>query len=223
VSAFLCNVFRQAIVALCDKLVAAKKLSKDMSRKAVHIAAGCLLLFWPLFSTEHWTWRLNILVPALYIPILLMKGLGGAAADDPDVRAMTRSGDPKELLRGPLYFATVAVAIGLFLFRQDAGYLVMAPLTFGDGIAPLVGAAFPRCGRYRTFGRPKTAAGSAAVFVFGMLGSAAFQAAGWLSAALDWPVVTAAMLLATVVEALSPSDLDNIFIPTAVLFVLWVA
>lgn len=37
----------------------------DMSRKFVHICAGCWLLFWPLFDVTHWSWRLNILVPSV--------------------------------------------------------------------------------------------------------------------------------------------------------------
>lgn len=35
------------------------------SRKFVHMGAACWILFWPLFDVVHWSWRLNILVPAV--------------------------------------------------------------------------------------------------------------------------------------------------------------
>ncbi len=37
----------------------------DISRKFIHICAGCWILFWPLFDVTHWSWRLNILVPSV--------------------------------------------------------------------------------------------------------------------------------------------------------------
>lgn len=40
-------------------------LNADISRKFIHICAGCWILFWPLFDVTHWSWRLNILVPSV--------------------------------------------------------------------------------------------------------------------------------------------------------------
>ena len=37
----------------------------DISRKFIHVMAGCWILFWPLFDVTHWSWRLNILVPSV--------------------------------------------------------------------------------------------------------------------------------------------------------------
>ena len=37
----------------------------DVSRKFIHICAGCWILFWPLFDVTHWSWRLNVLVPSV--------------------------------------------------------------------------------------------------------------------------------------------------------------
>ena len=40
-------------------------LNADISRKFIHICAGCWIIFWPLFDVTHWSWRLNILVPSV--------------------------------------------------------------------------------------------------------------------------------------------------------------
>ncbi len=37
----------------------------DVSRKFIHVCAGCWILFWPLFDVTHWSWRLNVLVPSV--------------------------------------------------------------------------------------------------------------------------------------------------------------
>lgn len=39
----------------------------EVARKIIHIAAASWLLFWPLFDTSHWSWRLNVAIPVVYI------------------------------------------------------------------------------------------------------------------------------------------------------------
>ena len=71
---------------------------------------------------------------------------------DPDVQSMTRTGDPRELLNGPLVFTVVMCIVGGVrrLFRTHCACIVMSCLGWGDGIAPLVGYYFPY-GQYLTW------------------------------------------------------------------------
>lgn len=161
-------VYVKAVVGSCDLAVARGWLSSPVSRKIVHVAAGSWLIFWPLFVVDdqdpYGSWRLNILVPAVYSVQLLAKGALLRDPNDPDVQTMTRTGNPSELLGGPLLFTLAMNAVGLYLFRTEAGVLVMACLGFGDGIAPLAGRYLQGFGAYPTYpfgkGDTKTLAGS---------------------------------------------------------------
>jgi len=125
---------------------------------------------------DDWSWRLNITVPVIYSITLLYKGLflsrststsASAAATssitttttttkppivDPDVQSMTRTGDPRELLNGPLVFTIVMCVVGGVrrLFRTHGACIVMSCLGWGDGVAPLVGYYYPY-GQYLTW------------------------------------------------------------------------
>ena len=59
-------VYVKTVIGICDVLVRRSVLKPADSRKIVHVAAGSWLLFWNLFDDSHWTWTLNILVPAAY-------------------------------------------------------------------------------------------------------------------------------------------------------------
>ena len=45
----------------------------ELSRKFVHLSACSIVLFWPLFDSSHWGWRLNVTVPAVMSLRLLYK------------------------------------------------------------------------------------------------------------------------------------------------------
>ena len=206
-------VYVKTVIALCDALVRQKRLLPADSRKVVHVAAGSWLLFWPLFDDAHWTWRLNIAVPAAFTCTMLLKGALLRDKNDPDVRTMSRTGEPYELLLGPLFFTLAMDVVGLCFFRTQVGALMMAALGVGDGVAPVAGARGSL--RYQLLGRGKTVEGSAACFAGTVLGSALFLHL------LGLPPVSLATNLAlaavgTIVEAVSPPDVDNLLIPLAV-------
>lgn len=166
-------VYVKTVVGVCDYGVSHRLLASRISRKIVHVAAGSWLIAWPLFSTDHGTWRLNIFVPALYAVQLLIKGWIVQDANDPYVRSMTRTGNPKELLNGPPVFTLVMCVVGLHAFQPNVSFVIMACLGFGDGIAPLAGYYFP-LGRYPTWpfqeGDYKTLSGSLAFCVAAVMG-----------------------------------------------------
>lgn len=42
------------------------RLGKVMeARRFIHVCDSSLLIFWPLFDANHWSWRLNVLVPVV--------------------------------------------------------------------------------------------------------------------------------------------------------------
>ena len=170
-------VYVKVLIGCCDIAVTRRWLPSDISRKIIHVGAGCWCLFWPYFSQDHWTWQLNVGVPAVYTVQLAVKGLLLNDPSDPDVLTMSRSGRPIELCQGPLLFTLVMVYCGLYQFRTDLGVFVMGALGFGDGIAPLFGKRYP-WGHYPTYGKGerKTLSGSLAMFTATVIGITILQA-----------------------------------------------
>jgi phytol kinase len=167
-------VYVKAVVGTCDYLVSRKLLAPKISRKCIHMAAGSWILFWPCFDTSHWTWMLNVLVPAVYTVQLFVKGAILKDPNDQDVLTMTRTGSPEELLNGPIIFTIIMTIVGLKLYRTQLGVVLMACLGYGDGIAPLVGYYFPCGTHYPTFPYgptdKKTLTGSLGFYVASLVG-----------------------------------------------------
>jgi len=212
-----------SIIKFMDFLVT-KGFPQDISRKIIHVAAGSWVIFWPLFYAGHWSYVLNIAVAVLWTLLFIVKGLT-ANPEDYAVKTMTRSGNPKELLRGPLFFTIVMEILGIFFFMQYPAVVTMGILGWGDGLAPVIGKHFGKR-KYKLLGREKTIEGSIGMFLFGLIGSLILvlivQPVGMPrtleSLILSIPI---ACIVATIVEALSPADVDNILIPLATMFTLY--
>ncbi|UCE14698.1 MAG: hypothetical protein JSV04_05830, partial [Candidatus Heimdallarchaeota archaeon] len=171
--AIVAMVYIQGIIKIMEKLVDSGKLSSDLSRKVIHIAAGSFIWVWLFIDpSDNWSYLFNIIVPFLFFLTFLMKGMKGSP-DDPDVKTMTRTGDPRELMRGPLYFTIVMIIAGTILFGSYAGMFMMALVGWGDGLAPYVGQRWGRR-KYKTLGREKTIEGSISVFLFSVAGCLVF-------------------------------------------------
>ncbi len=223
IAAFIVFVYIMLVIKFMDIMVS-KGLSQDISRKVIHIAAGSWIVFWPLFYPNHWSYVFNIIVAVLWTLMFLQKGLT-ASPDDPAVKTMTRTGDPKELLRGPLFFTLVMEFIGIFYFMDLKGILVMAALGWGDGLAPVFGKYYGK-NKYSIFGNEKSVQGSLAMFIFSwfamifltlliMPSCVLSNFTGFLTKTLILAII------ATIVEALSPRDVDNLLIPAVLLIVLY--
>ncbi|MHA1169164.1 MAG: diacylglycerol/polyprenol kinase family protein [Candidatus Hodarchaeales archaeon] len=230
-------IYIQGIIILMGKLVDSGKLSSDLSRKVIHIAAGSILWTWLFIdTTDGWSWLFNIAVPFLFFLTFLVKGFK-ADAEDKDVKTMTRTGDPKELLRGPLYFTIVMIIAGTIFYGTYAGMLMLAIVGWGDGIAPYIGKRFGKH-TYKTLGREKTIEGSIGVFMFSVIGALVFfvllgilGGTGTANPLLADPGIEMMMIMmiivilaivVTVVEALSPADIDNLLIPAFTLITLYI-
>jgi phytol kinase len=212
-------VYVKLVIVICDYGVSQGILAPDVSRKLVHLAAASLMIWWPLFDDSDASWKLNIFVPAVFSIQLFVKGAILQNPNDPDVRIMSRTGKPVELLYGPLIF-TIAMNInGLFLFNKPESVYCMAALGFGDGVAPLIGKRYPIF-KYKCPGGIKSIGGSMAVFVASIVGFFLLQSILGFPETTEWAKIFAMALTATIAEALAPVDFDNVTIPLAVYFVV---
>lgn len=199
-------------------------LEPRLSRKIIHIGTGPLFVAcWPLFSSEPAARWFAAAVPLVISLQFVAVGMGWMR-DDAAVQAMTRTGDRREILRGPLYYGIAFVLVTLGWWRHSpVGILALMALCGGDGLADIVGRRF---GRVKLPGfREKSWAGSAAMFVgsfvFGAAFVAWFNSFGAFTPALSVASLLSgsfgAALIVTLIEAVSPRDVDNLLIVAVIL------
>jgi len=134
---------------------------------------------------------------------------------------MTRTGDPAELLRGPLYYVIVLLSVTAFYWRDSPVGIVIASLMCGgDGLADIFGRRFGASNPL-PWNPEKSWAGSAAMFAGGVGTSLAlvkyFSALGYINA--DFAVVALAVItiasVATLIESLPINQVldDNLSVP----------
>ncbi|KAL7571350.1 hypothetical protein ACA910_007664 [Epithemia clementina (nom. ined.)] len=117
-------------------------LSSKDARKLIHtLSAPLFVLFWPIFSPAQGSQVFCALVPLLNIVRLYLASTG--QGENNLALAVSRSGDLKEALGGPMiYIVIVFVAILAFWRTSAAGIVAVLALAVGDGLADLVGRRF---------------------------------------------------------------------------------
>lgn len=154
-----------------------------------------------------------MLVPTVMSLKLVYKGLILADPMDVDVRIMSRSSSPSELLYGPLQFSLFMIWLGMTKFMTREGAVLMAAVGIGDGIAPIIGSYYGNISYRFPFSSPKSIEGSFfGVFLGTMAGSHLFLYC------LGLPMLTIrtyamCAAIATVAEATAPESLDNVLVP----------
>ena len=140
--------------------------------------------------------------------------------DDADGIASTlsRTGDPREVLGGPLLYTWVLLAASLFFFRSAPAAVGVAQMAVGDGLADIVGRRFGA--KKWFFNADKSYAGSLA-FVGGA-GLASFGLLKWfgLAPGFDASLIGGVLALScacALVEVLPPLGFidDNLSVPAA--------
>jgi dolichol kinase len=201
------------------------RLSSDVTRKIVHIfAAPVFLVTWYLYSGGMFSRYLAMIVPILFV--LLFVGIGtGRVKNDAFVASMSRSGDPGELLKGTLYYAIMIVIVTVLWFYIPANpmaFVVLGCLAGGDGLADVIGRKYGGDRKFGVGGAEKTVAGSIGMFIGSFLFSFILIAIFSLElvvfdlVVLFLPILVIS-LVATIVEAISPPNLDNWTVPIAVI------
>ena len=195
-------------------------IESRLSRKIIHITTGplfvlCWLLFRDTPDARWWAAAIPFLITLQFALIGL-----GLIQDEASVKSMSRSGDRREILRGPLIYGVAFVALTLIFWKNSPiGMIALMLMCGGDGIADLVGRRVPS--PKLPWSREKTVAGTLSVLIGGFLLSAfilwIYVAArvfpgplsGYL-APLAWLSLTAAA-----VESLPYRDVDNLTVPLA--------
>ncbi|RLN24335.1 hypothetical protein C2845_PM07G27480 [Panicum miliaceum] len=108
-----------ALLKFFEELAKRGVFDQKLSRKLVHISVGLVfLLFWPLFSSGTYAPFLAALAPGVNIIRMLLLGLG-LVKNEAMVKSISRSGDHRELLKGPLYYATTITFATSVLWRSS--------------------------------------------------------------------------------------------------------
>lgn len=205
---------------LIDYLAAKGYFTSSFSRKIIHIGTGPIfVLCWILFPDEQISRYLAALIPLLITMQFLLVGLG-VLNDEEAVRAMSRSGDRKEILKGPLIYGIVFVIMTILFWRDSAiGIITLMILCGGDGLADIVGTKF---GKDKIpWANKKSWQGSIAMFLGALtliyLVLWAFQGMGYsyLNTKFTLLPISGIVLIATIVETIPYGDWDNIFVPLA--------
>ncbi len=142
----------------------------------------------------------------------------GIIKDQASVDAMSRNGDPREILKGPLFYGLVFIAVTI-LFWEDSliGIISLMILCGGDGFADIIGRRIKS--KKLKWAKSKTIAGTLAMFLGGFISSwvisAIFYSTGnynytFVKLTLNILVISA---LAALVESLPIKDYDNLTVP----------
>ena len=200
---------------LMDFLAHRGVVESRLSRKFIHIGTGPIfVLCWLMYPDVPISRWLAALVPLVITTQFVLVGTG-LIRDEAAVKAMSRTGDRREILRGPLFYGIVFVAITLIYWKDSlAGIPALMMMCGGDGIADIVGRRLPS--PKIPWSREKTLAGSLSVLAGGWLLTVFVLAVYVWMGALSGPIarfflpVTWIALGATLVESLPFRDVDNL-------------
>jgi phytol kinase len=213
-------VIAVAFLRLMDYIAQRGWIDSRTSRKLIHIGTGPIFVVCWLMYPDVWISRwLAALVPLLITVQFALVGFG-VIKDEAAVKAMSRTSDRREILRGPLFYGIMFVFITLFYWKDSLiGIPALMMLCGGDGIADIVGrrVSSPKL----PWSPNKSMAGSLSVFAGGWLMTIfVFSVYVWFGA-FSGPVshfllpVTWIALGAAAVESLSFKDIDNLTVPLA--------
>jgi phytol kinase len=220
IATVLTFVIAVLFLRLMDFLAHRGVIESRLSRKLIHIGTGPIfVLCWLMYPDVPISRWLAALVPLVITTQFVLVGTG-ILKDEAAVKAMSRTGDRREILRGPLFYGLVFVAVTLIYWKDSLiGIPALMMMCGGDGIADIVGR------RVRSPKLPwspeKSLAGSLSVFVGGWLLTLLIFAVYVWADAFNGPVtsytlpVTWIALGAMLVESLPYKDVDNITLAVA--------
>src|SRR5215213_149774 len=215
IATLLTFVIAITFLRLMDFIAHRGWIDSKTSRKLIHIGTGPIfVLCWLMYPDAPISRWLAALVPLLITAQFALVGTG-VIKDKAAVKAMSRTGDRREILRGPLFYGIVFVAITLIYWKDSLiGIPALMMMCGGDGIADIVGR------RVRSARLPwspnKSLAGTLSVFAGGWLLTILIFAMYVAVGAFSGPVsrfllpVTWIALGAALVESLPFKDIDNV-------------
>jgi phytol kinase len=190
-------------------------IESKLSRKFIHIGTGPIfVLCWLMFPDVPSARYLAALIPLLITVQFLLVGTG-VIKDEAAVQAMTRSNNPKEILRGPLFYGIMFVVLTIVYWKDSPiGIMALMMMCGGDGIADIIGR---RIRSPKLFWSPeKSLAGSLSVFAGGALLTTLilfiYVSVGVFAAPFSMYLFPTAVIAlgAMLIESLPFKDIDNI-------------
>ncbi len=193
--------------------VTAKKqiLSKEDSRKLIHISVGNMILFVPLFTNR-------IILTA--IPAIFIFGNYMLSPKSPIGKMRLKTFEAGHAL-GTVYYSFSLTLVVWFGFGKL--WLIAAsflPLVFGDGFAAVFGPK-AKNGKFQGVGGEKTLLGSSMFVFFAWFAVSVYLLFFGYSFQFAILVAIVASLISIIVELLSPRGLDNLLIPLINLPILY--
>jgi len=195
-------------------------IDSRLSRKLIHIGTGPIfVLCWLLFPDIWYSRWLAALVPFAITVQFALVGLG-IMKDEASVKALSRSGDRREILRGPLFYGIIFVILTLVYWKTSPiGILALMLMCGGDGLADILGrrVVSPRL----PWNKGKSVIGSLGMFIGGWLLAVLvigiYVPVGILPGPLSnylLPISVIA-LIGMLVESLPLKDIDNLTVTLA--------
>ncbi len=218
--AALALTFGLALVWLRINDFAAQKgwIDSKLSRKIIHTGTGPIfVLCWLLFPNAPADRFIAALVPLAITVQFFLVGIG-VMKDQGAIDGMSRSGDRREILRGPLYYGIVFVLLTVgFWYDSPVGMVALMLLCGGDGLADMVGKRMPLA--RLPWSREKSWGGTLAMFLGGAIFSigviAVFLVVGKFTGPLSAYLLPIFIIsgVCALVESLPAKDFDNLTVP----------
>lgn len=199
-------------------------ISKKLSRKIIHIGTGPIFVIcWLFFPEDPLSRYIAAIIPLLITVQFFLIGIG-VIKDQASVDAMSRTGDPKEILKGPFFYGVVFVLLTMLFWRvSPIGIVALMILCGGDGFADIIGRRVPSFAL--KWSPSKSIAGTISMFFGGLIFSSIliliFIRFGFLNLIFleSFPKILLINILASVVESLPVRDWDNVTVPVIVVLV----
>lgn len=192
-------------------------IESKLSRKIIHIGTGPIFVVcWLLFPNTPASRYYAAVIPLLITIQFAMVGLG-ILKDEAAVQAMSRSGDRREILYGPLFYGIIFVLLTLIYWHDSPiGITALMVLCGGDGLADIFGRL--KVNKNLPWTDNKTWMGSFGMlvgsFLLTVIVLAIFIRANIFPQPLQSYLLPVALisLAATLTESLPIKDFDNITI-----------
>ncbi|CAK7330503.1 unnamed protein product [Dovyalis caffra] len=178
---------------------------QKLNRKLVHVSIGLVfMLCWPMFSSGHRGALLAAFTPGVNIIRMLLIG-SGMWKDEATVKSMSRFGDRRELLKGPLYYAlTITVACAIYWRTSPVAIAAICNLDCRHCGKALWNSKIP-------YNRNKSIAGSVAMALAGFLASVGFM---YYFASFGYVQESWEMILGFLVVSLASTFVESLPIST---------
>lgn len=208
----ICFAYIFAMIGLAEGLRRWRGYGSGFTRKVIHIGVGMMSWFIPFLFTSPWPF---VLACGVFMIINLIDWRYGLIGS---MQSKHRSN------LGTVYFPLAAAVVALIFWEQPPLMVAaLMPLTWGDGMAPVIGAAYGRR-VYRVHTSTRTVEGSIGFFVAGFIFT---WLALWVIPGTPDITPTAALLPAlvimavtTLIEAVSIWGLDNLAVTAAAVIIL---